>query len=208
MKKLVCTAFACSLMLCGLVGCGKDDDSKGASGNGFEGKWACTEMISDGTSMKTMPLFDIPLNALFHIEIKDNGTYEVSSGIVGGDDEEKEGASDTAEGKWEKVDDDTIKFIKPEGATESNDSGSDLADADLFEEAEFDFKDGKLVVSTEQEGKTLEIVFERVGEFATYDLSNLEFSMSASVDGELNGDGKLSIDGDISFDSDSDDVSE
>ena len=206
MKKLMCTAVACSLMLCGLVGCGKDDDSKGASGNGFEGKWQCSEMVSDGTSLTTIPLFDIPLNALFHIEIKDNGTYVISTGVVGGDEESS--TSKDAEGKWEKVDDDTIKFTKPEGATEATDSDGGLADPEMFEEAEFDLKDGNLVMSTEEEGKTLEIKFERVSEFATYDMSNLAFSMNASIDGELDGDGNLSIGCDVSFDAGSDDADE
>ncbi len=181
MKKIMCTAVACSLMLCGMVGCGKDDDSKGASGKGFDGKWECSEMTANGTTVKELPLFNIPLSAVFQIEIKDNGTYIISSGLVG---DEENLTTDSGEGKWEKVDDDTIKFLKPEGSTASTEEEED-DDSSIFDGVEFDLKGENLVVTISEDGQEEELKFKRVSEFSTYDMNEMEFSMSASIDASI-----------------------
>ena len=191
MKKLLCAAAACALMLTGVVGCGKDDDSskstsKGNSsvegttgssaessvGEGFEGKWECSDMTVNGTTMKEIPLFGIPLSAAFQIEIMGDGTYKISTGIVGAT--EGFSSSDDAEGTWEKVDDDTIRFNKPEGSTEATES-EDGDSSEMFENVNFDLVDGDLVVVVEEEGQKEELKFVKVSEFSTYEMPSMNF---------------------------------
>lgn len=155
MKKFIAMAAASAMLLTSFAACGKDKDE--SSGSGFTGKWACCEMTENGQTYSVMPLFNIPLEALVQVEIKDDNTFKVSTGVIGmGDAVDNE---ESSEGKWEKVDDDTIKIT---GMSD---------DSDIPNDAEADFDGDTFTIKKEEDGKEECVKFKRVTEFTTYDAS-------------------------------------
>ena len=160
------------MLLTSFAACGKDKDKD--KDGGFEGKWACCEMTEGDQTYSVMPMFNIPLEALLQIEIKSDNTFVVSTGVTGFDDDED--SSDNTVGKWEKVDDDTIRFT---GVGE---------DSDIPENAEADFDGDTFSIKVVEDGKENSAKFKRVSEFTTYDasamLSGLADAFGASDDDE------------------------
>jgi len=159
MKKIICLAAASMLAVTAFVSCGKDKDK--SSGSGFEGKWAASEMTVEGQTMTSFNLMivDVPLDAMFHIDVDGDGTFTVETGLVGMPSDAEE---TSAKGKWEKVGDDTYKI--------SADSDTDLIDAG--EEIEIKIDGDTFTIESEEDGEKGSITFKRVTEFATYDVSS------------------------------------
>ena len=198
MKKIICAAAACALMLTGAVGCGKDDkSSNGASGSGFEGKWECASMDFGGMSLTSIPIVNVPLSAAFQLEIKSDGTFDVTSGIVG----EIDGfSSEDESGEWEKVDDTTIKIKNTTDPTDESTTGEDDG-SDSFlgaKEVELKLENDQLVAAYEENGQQASVNFNRVSEFSTYEATTMSeedaskmletFSFEMETEAETNDD--------------------
>lgn len=198
MKKIICAAAACALMLTGAVGCGKDDkSSNGASGSGFEGKWECASMDFGGMSLTSIPIVNVPLSAAFQLEINSDGTFDVTSGIVG----EIDGfSSEDESGEWEKVDDTTIKIKNTTAPTDESTTGEDDG-SDSFlgaKEVELKLENDQLVAAYEENGQQASVKFNRVSEFSTYEATTMSeedaskmletFSFEMETEAETNDD--------------------
>ena len=169
MKKIIAMTAASAMLLTSFAACGKDKDS----GCDFEGKWAASEMVVDGQSMTSMPMLvaQIPLDALYHMEIKDGGELTVSTGLTGLDDD-GDSTAVAATGKWEKVDSDTIKVTEMKSTGDDEDTAGEFED--MFKDGlELNFEDDTFQFEAESEGKTAVIKFKKVTEFPTFDASSL-----------------------------------
>lgn len=189
MKKILCTLAAAALMATSFVGCGKGKDSK-SSGSDMAGKWECTEMTTGGMTITEIPLVNIPISAAFQLELKEDGTFSITSGIVGGEDS---GLSDDDEfGKWEKIDDETLKIeVQP-----STEDGSSTSDEPTTATAKLD--GDVLVMEMEEGGEKASMKFKRVNEFSTFIMTTMSMD---DVDFDINFD-----DSDIDVDLDDSDV--
>ena len=186
MKKLLCTLAAASLMATSFAGCGKDKDSKSSGGSDLKGKWECTEMTSGGMTITEVPFIGAPVSALFQLEFKDDGTFSITSGIVGG--EENGVDSDDEFGKWEKVDDNTVKLKVEPDADDSSDSGE-------IREVTGKLDGETFVMEYEEDGSKSTVKFKRVTEFSTFIMTTMDPS---SISVEI---GDSDIEGEsISFD--------
>ncbi len=113
----------------------------------FIGKWECDCMVSDGSAYSS--IFGVPLYAMFHLEIKEDGTGTLTSI----DDPTNEN-SESVEIKWT------------------------FADGKLSAEADDETlvisinSDGRLVVSDEEEAELL--YFKSVTEYTEFDFSSIE----------------------------------
>ena len=165
MKKFIAMTAASAMLLTCFAACGKSKDKS----TDFTGMWAGSEMTSKGQTMTSMNLLfiNVPLDAMLHVEIKDNGDFLVSTGLVGMDDDEADGNT-AAKGKWEKVDDDTIKVTGLAGNKEEEEGEFD----EFFPDGlEINFDGDSFSFDAEEEGEKVNMKFKRVTEFTTYDAS-------------------------------------
>lgn len=165
MKKFIAMTAAAAMLLTSFAACGKDKD-KSAD---FTGMWAGSEMTSGGQTMTSFNLLfiNVPLDAMLHVEIKDNGDFVVSTGLVGMDDDENAGNT-AATGKWEKVDDDTIKVTK---LVSENEEDAGEFDEFFADGLEINFDGDTFSFDAEDDGEKATVKFKRVTEFTTYDAS-------------------------------------
>ena len=138
----------------------------------FLGKWACSEMTMNGQKMTEMPLFNIPLDAFFNVEIKEDGTLTFGTGVTGMDN--AEGQLDTT-CKWEKKDDNTITVETGKEDVEFVKENQDF----IFDGDTFSF-------SGEEDGQTVEVKFKKVDEFPTYDMTEQIEKMSEAFAKSIN----------------------
>lgn len=157
MKKLLSIAASAVLLASCFTACGKDKDKK--SDSKFVGNWQSTKMIANGTEMTD--LLGIPLNALVHLIIEDNGKCKMESPMESGI---------TENGTWKEDGDKvTVTFeTSDEGFNEEN-------NVQVLE-----YKDGNLVLSGEAAGAEGELILEKVTEFATFDMASWENDLQQS----------------------------
>lgn len=157
MKKLLSIAASAVLFTSCFTACGKDKEKK--SDSKFVGNWQSTKMIANGTEMTD--LLGIPLNALVHLVIEDNGECKMESPMD---------SSKTEKGTWkedgEKI---TVTFET---------SGDGFSDDDNVQVLEY--KDGNLVISGEKVGAEGELILEKVTEFATFDMESWKNDLQQS----------------------------
>ncbi len=147
------------------VGCGDKDSSSDSksSKDKYVGKWECEKMVVEGQEMTEF--FGIPLASVMQFEFKDDGTCSVMEEMTGDEDE-------PATGKWEADGDKVTLTVE---STEEDADGED-------ESMEFEYKDGKLVATEEEDGQTAEIYLVKVDEFTTFDAEALADSFSFDDD--------------------------
>ena len=157
MKKLLGIAASAVLLASCFTACGKDKDKK--SDSKFVGNWQSTKMIANGTEMTD--LLGIPLNALVHLVIEDNGKCRMESPME---------ADESEKGTW-KEDGDKVTVT-----LETSDEGfSEDNNVQVLE-----YKDGTLVLSGEAAGQDGELILEKVTEFATFDMESWKNDLQQS----------------------------
>lgn len=119
----------------------------------IEGKWECSEIITDGESVKEM--YDVPVSAVMRFEFGSDGKAVCSNAL----------SSEKMAGTWKASGDDTFEF-----SAESS--------ASFDKPVEFKRDGSGIVTSQQQNGKSSELHFKKVAEFTKFDAAAYQREMS------------------------------